>query len=127
MFAAADAAMNFRRDLGGRRSWRRPQFVPLSLRQLQQAVVVPPEPDERLAPATCASSTLLGIDLMPRIRNIRDLTFFRPGRDTRYQNIQPLCAGPAIDWDLIARHYEDMLRVAVSIEPPRSGCIWLLA
>ncbi|HET9643527.1 MAG TPA: Tn3 family transposase, partial [Burkholderiaceae bacterium] len=63
-----------------------------------------------------ALAHLLGIELMPRIRNIKDLTFFKPSKDTRYQNIQPLFTGPAIDWDLIARHYEDLLRVAVSIK-----------
>ncbi|MBS0433475.1 MAG: Tn3 family transposase [Proteobacteria bacterium] len=63
-----------------------------------------------------ALAHLLGIELMPRIRNIKDLVFFKPGRETRYQAIQPLFSGGAIDWDLIARHYEDMLRVAVSIK-----------
>lgn len=59
---------------------------------------------------------LLGIDLMPRIRNIKDLIFYRPDRDTRFENVQPLFSGAAIDWELIERHYEDMLRVAVSIK-----------
>lgn len=63
-----------------------------------------------------ALAHLLGIELMPRIRNIKDLTFFKPSKDTRYQNIQQLFSGPAIDWDLIARHYDDMMRVAVSIK-----------
>ena len=63
-----------------------------------------------------ALAHLLGIQLMPRIRNIKDLVFFKPSKDTRYQNIQLLFSGGAIDWDLIARHYEDMLRVAVSIK-----------
>lgn len=49
---------------------------------------------------------------MPRIRNIKDLLFFKPGRNARYQAIQPLFSGGAIDWYLIARHYKDMLRVA---------------
>lgn len=60
---------------------------------------------------------LLGIELMPRIRNIKDLTFYRPTAQTKYQNIQPLFkGGSVIDWDLIRRHYLDMLRVAVSIK-----------
>jgi TnpA family transposase len=61
-------------------------------------------------------ANLLGIDLMPRIRNIKDLIFYRPSRETRFTNIQPLFAGPSVDWELIERHYEDMLRVAVSIK-----------
>ena len=63
-----------------------------------------------------ALAHLLGIQLMPRIRNVKDLVFFKPAKDTRYQNIQPLFTGAAIDWSLIERHYEDMLRVAVSIK-----------
>ena len=63
-----------------------------------------------------ALAYLLGIDLMPRIRNIKDLIFFKPSKESRYENIQPLFRGEAIDWDLIERHYEDMLRVAVSIK-----------
>ncbi len=59
---------------------------------------------------------ILGIELMPRIRNIKDLTFFKPDKDVRYQHIQQLFTGPAIDWDLIERHYEDLMRVAVSIK-----------
>ncbi|MCR6475960.1 Tn3 family transposase [Variovorax sp. ZS18.2.2] len=63
-----------------------------------------------------ALAHLLGIELMPRIRNVKDLIFFKPGKDAKYQNIQSLFRGEAIDWDLIERHYEDMLRVAVSIK-----------
>ena len=59
---------------------------------------------------------LLGIELMPRIRNIKDLTFFKPSKESRYQNIQPLFSGGTIDWQLIERHYDDMMRVAVSIK-----------
>lgn len=63
-----------------------------------------------------ALAYLLGIDLMPRIRNIKDLIFFKPSKEAKYENIQPLFRGEVIDWDLIERHYEDMLRVAVSIK-----------
>ncbi len=58
---------------------------------------------------------LLGIQLMPRIRNIKDLTFSRPESGCTYQNIQALF-GNSIDWNLIATHLHDMLRVAVSIK-----------
>jgi len=57
---------------------------------------------------------LLGIQLMPRIRNIKDLTFFRPEPGKAYQNIQVLF-GESIDWALIGTHLHDMLRVVVSI------------
>lgn len=60
-------------------------------------------------------SHLLGIQLMPRIRNIKDLTFFRPEPGRHYKNIQALF-GDSIDWGLIETHLHDMLRVAVSIK-----------
>jgi TnpA family transposase len=63
-----------------------------------------------------ALAYLLGIDLMPRIRNVKDLIFFKPSKYAKYKHIQPLFRGEVIDWDLIERHYEDMLRVAVSIK-----------
>lgn len=60
-------------------------------------------------------SYLLGIELMPRIRNIKDLTFFRPEPGRPYRNIQALF-GDSIDWGLIETHLHDMLRVTVSIK-----------
>jgi TnpA family transposase len=59
---------------------------------------------------------LLGIDLMPRIRNLRDLSLSRPDPGAPYRNLQPLFGDGAIDWDLIQTHLPDMLRVAVSIK-----------
>lgn len=58
---------------------------------------------------------LLGIQLMPRIRGIKDLTFFRPEPGRPYKNIQALF-GESIDWGLIETHLHDMLRVTVSIK-----------
>ncbi|HET9239221.1 MAG TPA: Tn3 family transposase [Oligoflexus sp.] len=62
-----------------------------------------------------ALSHLLGIKLMPRIRNWKDLKFFRPEKGARYEHINELF-DEAIDWDLIETHFHDMLRVAVSIK-----------
>ncbi|MBC3884106.1 MULTISPECIES: Tn3 family transposase [Undibacterium] len=58
---------------------------------------------------------LLGINLMPRIRNIKELTFFRPDKQEQYPHINGLFRGN-IDWELIELHYPDMLRVAISIK-----------
>jgi TnpA family transposase len=58
---------------------------------------------------------LLGINLMPRIRNIKDLVFYRAEKGDRYEHIGSLFRG-SIDWDLIARHLKDMLRVVISIK-----------
>lgn len=61
---------------------------------------------------------LLGIELMPRIRNWQDLHLFRPGAGHAYTHIDALFSGP-IDWALIAEHLPDMLRVALSIKAGR--------
>src|SRR3546814_9868741 len=58
---------------------------------------------------------LLGINLMPRIRNIKDLVFSRPEPGRTYENIQALF-GDSIAWKLIATPLHDLLRVAISIQ-----------
>jgi TnpA family transposase len=62
---------------------------------------------------------LLGIKLMPRIRNWKDLKWFRPTQQEAYKNIDELFTKEAIDWDLIACHLPDMLQVAQSIRAGR--------
>lgn len=62
---------------------------------------------------------LLGISLMPRIRNWKDLKWFRPTPQETYQHIDPLFSKEAVDWDLIACHLPDMLQVAQSIRAGR--------
>lgn len=62
---------------------------------------------------------LLGIKLMPRIRNWKDLKWFRPAPQETYKNIDGLFSKEAIDWDLIACHLPDMLQVAQSIRAGR--------
>ena len=57
---------------------------------------------------------LLGIKLMPRIRNLRELTFFRAGTEAPCQHIDVLFSD-TVDWDLIETHLPDMLRVVFSI------------
>ena len=60
-------------------------------------------------------SYLLGIELMPRIRGIKDLVFFKAEPGVQYQHIQSLFR-ETIDWNLIRVHYRDMMRVALSIK-----------
>ncbi|MDD5581025.1 MAG: transposase [Methylobacter sp.] len=62
---------------------------------------------------------LLGIKLMPRIRNWKDLKWFRPTAKDAYQHIDDLFTKDNIDWNLIARHLPDMLQVAQSIRAGR--------
>ena len=68
---------------------------------------------------------LLGIDLMPRIRNWKDLTLFRPSKAARYKHIDALFTD-VIDWSLIETHLPDMLRVVLSIRAGRISASTLL-
>ena len=68
---------------------------------------------------------LLGIKLMPRIRNWTDLKLFRPSKDAKYEHIDELFDEP-IKWDIIETHLPDMLRVAVSIKAGRVAPYTLL-
>ncbi|MFE5588014.1 Tn3 family transposase [Kitasatospora sp. NPDC056531] len=70
-----------------------------------------------------AIAHLLGIDLMPRIRNWKDLLFFRPNRTAQYEHIDALfgeAGRNVIDWHLIETHFKDLMKVIVSI---REGTI----
>ncbi len=62
-----------------------------------------------------ALAYVLGIKLMPRIRNWSDLKFFRPYKETRYQHSDSLFSD-AIDWNLIETHWQDLLQVVLSIK-----------
>ncbi|MFJ6574243.1 Tn3 family transposase [Streptomyces sp. NPDC091292] len=70
-----------------------------------------------------ALAHLLGFDLMPRIRNWKELTFYRPSKTTEYVHIDALFgeAGKnVIDFDLIETQFRHLMRVAVSV---REGAI----
>jgi TnpA family transposase len=60
-------------------------------------------------------SYLLGIKLMPRIRNWQDYKFFRPSPTAKYEYIDPLFKD-VIDWQLIQTHWQDLMRVVLSIQ-----------
>lgn len=61
---------------------------------------------------------LFGIELMPRIRNWRDYRFFRPEPKARYRHIDALFKD-TVDWELIERHWQDMMQVIISIKAGR--------
>lgn len=65
-----------------------------------------------------ALAALLGITLMPRIRNWKNLTMYRPDKQSSFTHIDSLFSD-TIDWDLIRTHLPDMLRVALSIKAGR--------
>jgi TnpA family transposase len=60
-------------------------------------------------------AALLGIKLMPRMRTWNDVTFYRVDRDTSYKHIDALFTG-VVDWDLLERHWPDMMQVVLSIQ-----------
>lgn len=60
-------------------------------------------------------SYLLGIELMPRMRNWNKVNFYRASSDDQFENIDSLFSA-SIDWDLIRRHYTDIMLVALSIK-----------
>jgi TnpA family transposase len=58
---------------------------------------------------------LLGIQLMPRIRNWKELKLFRPSKHVRYQHIDALFDDP-INWRWIEQFLPDLFRVGMSIK-----------
>jgi len=68
---------------------------------------------------------LLGIQLEPRIRNWKDLIFYRPNKNETYKHIDSLFS-EAIDWDLIETHVKDMLQVVLSIKAGKISSAVLL-
>ncbi len=76
-----------------------------------------------------ALATLFGFDLMPRIRNFKDLIFFRPGEHLIYPHTDALFGERGrnvIDWKLIERHWQDLMQVAISISEGRLSSATLM-
>lgn len=71
-------------------------------------------------------AALMGFDLLPRIRNWKDVVLYRPDRATRYKHIDTLFGDEAIDWGLIQTHWPDLLRTAISIREGRLSSVTLL-
>jgi TnpA family transposase len=61
---------------------------------------------------------LLGIKLMPRMRNWADVVFYRPVKEIRYEHIDALFT-QEIDWQFIAKHWQDIMQVVISIQAGR--------
>jgi TnpA family transposase len=58
---------------------------------------------------------LLGIKLMPRIKGIKKLKFYKVKKEHTYINLDDLLT-ETIDWKLIETHVKDMYRIAMSIK-----------
>jgi TnpA family transposase len=70
-------------------------------------------------------SHLLGIKLMPRIRNWKELKFFRPDKNATYRNVDALFSD-SIDWELIKTHWQDLIQVVLSIKHGKISSALLL-
>lgn len=73
----------------------------------------------------CGLPYLFGFDLLPRIRNFKDLIFHRPEASVRYAHIDALYSDP-INWRLIEEHWHDLMRVVISIPEGRLSSVTLL-
>ena len=93
-----------------------------------QPSTVHADPQGQSAPVF-ALATLFGFDLMPRIRNFRDLIFFRPNEHLIYPHVDALFGERGrnvIDWKLIERHWQDLMQVAISISEGRLSSATLM-
>jgi TnpA family transposase len=63
-----------------------------------------------------ALCTLLGFELMPRLKAIAAQKLYRPvaGHPDAYPHLQPILTRP-VDWDLIRQHYDEMIKYATAL------------
>jgi TnpA family transposase len=68
---------------------------------------------------------LLGIKLMPRMRNWNKVTMYRPDKELAYQHIEAWFTR-SIKWQLIYDHWQDLMQVVLAIHVGRILPSWLL-
>ncbi len=76
-----------------------------------------------------ALAHLFGFELLPRIRNWKDLIFYRPSAAAAYVHIDSLFGDTGhntINWGLIESHWRDIMRVVLSIRDGRLSSTLLL-
>jgi TnpA family transposase len=72
---------------------------------------------------------LCGFELLPRVRNWKDMDFFRPSKTVVYSHIDALFGDPGrnvINWKLIETHWSDLMRVVLSIRAGKLSSVALL-
>src|SRR5208282_619809 len=64
-----------------------------------------------------AFSHLLGFQLLPRLKNIGSARLYRPGtgEDDAWPALDEVLSHKTIDWDLIARQYDQMIKYATAL------------
>lgn len=102
------------------------RFIPCGVREALHLIDGILENDSDIQPDTIHGDThaqstvvfglahLLGIKLMPRIKDINSLIFFKPDGRINFKHIESLFSEP-INYALITDNLKDMLRVVVSI------------
>lgn len=63
-----------------------------------------------------AFAYLLGIKLMPRIRNWKSLNMYKADKNITYRNIDKLFCDKEIDWALLKKHWKDLMQVIISVK-----------
>jgi TnpA family transposase len=58
---------------------------------------------------------LLGFKLMPRLKNIGSARLYGPGGEETWSRIAPVISGRPIDWDLVARQYDELVKYATAL------------
>ncbi|MGH7743885.1 MAG: Tn3 family transposase [Candidatus Dormibacteria bacterium] len=64
-----------------------------------------------------AFAHLLGFQLLPRLKNIGSARLYHPGvsEGESWPELDAVLSGKAIDWDLIARQYDQMIKYATAL------------
>ena len=64
-----------------------------------------------------AFAHLLDFRLLPRLKNIGRARLYRPGlgEDEGWPQVEDVLSGKTIDWDLIARNYDQMIKYATAL------------
>lgn len=65
-----------------------------------------------------AFTHLMGIQLMPRIRNWKDLKFYRPDKGMRFKHIDRLFTD-TVNWAVIRENWKELMQAAISIQAGR--------
>ncbi|GAA2406040.1 hypothetical protein GCM10010404_75280 [Nonomuraea africana] len=60
---------------------------------------------------------MLGFQLLPRLKNIGSARLYRPGpgEDEAWPELEEVLSGKTIDWDLIGRQYDQMIKYATAL------------
>jgi TnpA family transposase len=70
-----------------------------------------------------AFSDLLGFELLPRLKNLKEQRLYRPqsGAPEKYANLQPILTR-SINWEIIEQQYDEAHQVHDSSAPGNCGC-----